>query len=148
MRRVVLLAIMALLVAAPSMAEAQAVTGLVRDQSTGSPVAAAEVSLVGLGLAALTQGNGEYLILNVPSGTHTMTVQSLGYRTETVTVTVGAGESVVQNVSLSQQALQLNELVVTGTAGASRVREWCNRAPVTPGPRPRSRSAVARRCAS
>jgi TonB-linked SusC/RagA family outer membrane protein len=117
---------MALLVAAPSMAEAQAVTGLVRDQSTGSPVAAAEVSLVGLGLAALTQGNGEYLILNVPSGTHTMTVQSLGYRTETVTVTVGAGESVVQNVSLSQQALQLNELVVTGTAGASRVREIGN----------------------
>lgn len=126
MRRYVLLAIMTLLVVAPSVAEAQAVTGVVRDQTTGAPVAAAEVSLVGLDLAALTQGNGEYLILNVPSGTHTMTVQSLGYRTETVTVTVGAGQSVVQNVSLSQQALQLNEIVVTGTAGASRVREIGN----------------------
>ena len=73
---------------APSLLEAQAITGVVRDQASGNPVEAAQVFIEGLQLGGLTQANGQYLILNVPVGTHTLTVQSLGYRTESVEVTV------------------------------------------------------------
>jgi TonB-linked SusC/RagA family outer membrane protein len=102
------------------------IAGSVRDQATGNPVESAQVFLEGLELGALTRADGGYILLNVPAGTHTLTVQSLGYRTESVPVTVGTGQSVVQNLFLSQQALQLDELVVTGTASASRVREIGN----------------------
>lgn len=112
--------------AIPSMVQAQAITGAVRDQATGTPIASAQVSIAGLNIGGLTQANGEYLILNVPAGTHTLTVQSLGYRTESITVTVTAGQNVTQNVFMSSQALQLDELVVTGTAGATRAREIGN----------------------
>ena len=108
------------------MADAQAITGNVRDQASGNPVVSAQVALQGLNLGVLTGNDGEYLLLNVPVGTHTLTVEFLGYRTESVSVTVTAGQSVVQNVFLSQQALELDELVVTGTASAMRVREIGN----------------------
>ena len=48
-------------------------------------------------------------------------------------VTVTAGATVTQNVSMTQQALQLDELVVTGTAAASRVREIGNSVAVLDG---------------
>lgn len=113
------------LMAAPTLVAAQAITGVVRDQSSGSAVAAAQVFLQDQNIGELSGSDGQYLLL-VPVGTHTVTVQSLGYRTESISVTVGAGQSVVQNFFLTQQALQLDEVVVTGTASASRVREIGN----------------------
>ena len=119
-------ALAGLMIISPAFLAAQTITGSVRDQATGNPLEGAQIALEGLGLGALTESNGRYLILNVPAGTHTVTVQSLGYRTVSVSVTVGEGASVVQDFVLSQQALQLDEVVVTGTASASRVREIGN----------------------
>ncbi len=121
-----LLALALMFTASPTVLEAQSITGTVRDQGSGDPVAAAQVFLEGLNLGALTQADGSYSITDVPAGSHTLTVQFLGFRSESVVVTVAAGQSVVQNFFLSQQALQLDELVVTGTAAASRVREIGN----------------------
>ena len=126
MRFRALFVIAMLAVASPGLLEAQSITGAVRDQTSGSPVEAAQVFLEGLNIGGLTQSNGQYLLLNVPAGTHTLSVQVLGYRGETVTVTVAAGQTVTHNFFISQQALQLDELVVTGTAAASRVREIGN----------------------
>jgi len=126
MRSRTLLTLAVLWLAAPSIVLAQTITGLVRNQSTGDPVESAQVFLEGLNLGSLTQSNGQYLLLNVPVGTHTLTVQSLGYRTVSVEVTVAAGQTVTQNLFVSPQALQLDEVVVTGTASASRVREIGN----------------------
>lgn len=126
MKRVSMFALVVLILGGPGLLEAQVITGAVREQTSGNPISNVQVSLVGTNLGALTQANGEFLILNVPVGTHTLSVQALGYRTETVVVTVGAGESVVQNVFMSSQALQLDEIVVTGTASGSRVREIGN----------------------
>ena len=126
MRRKTLFALLILVIASPGLLAAQTVTGTVRDQATGNPVNAAQVFIEGLDLGSLSQSDGQYLILNVPAGTHTVTVQSIGYRSESAEVTVPAGESVIQNFFLASQALQLDELVVTGTAAASRVREIGN----------------------
>lgn len=126
MRRNTLFALIALAMASPTLLQAQTVTGTVRDQATGSPVNAAQVFIEGLDIGSLSQADGQYLIINVPAGTHTLTVQSIGYRTESVEVTVAEDASTVQNFFLASQALQLDELVVTGTAAASRVREIGN----------------------
>ena len=126
MRSITSFVLTGLLLAAPALVEAQTVTGSVRDQASGNPIEGAQVSVDGLGLGALTGANGRYLVLNVPAGTHTLSVTTLGYRSESVQITVTAGESLVQDFFLDQQALQLDEVVVTGTAGASRVREIGN----------------------
>ena len=126
MKSLTSLALTVVLLASPTLVDAQAITGSVRDQASGNPIESAQVFLEGLNLGALTGANGEYLLLNVPVGTHTLTVEFLGYRAESVSVTVGAGQAVEQNVFLGQQPLQLDEIVVTGTAAASRVREIGN----------------------
>lgn len=57
------------------------IVGRVTDKSTGEPLTGANVVLKGLKLGAATDLNGEYLILNVPPGTYTLTVSMLGYET-------------------------------------------------------------------
>ena len=116
---------LALALALPNAANAQSISGTVQSQA-GNPIASAQVFLEGLNLGALTQADGGYSIQNVPAGSHTLVAQSLGYRTESLAVTIGAGETAVHNFILAQQALQLDELVVTGTAAGSRVREIGN----------------------
>ena len=127
MRRVPWLCLLFLtLVMAPGALNAQSITGTVRDQATGQALASAQVYITGLDLGALTQANGGFLLLNVPVGTHTVSVQQLGYQTQDREVTVAAGQTAVQDFLMTRQALQLDELVVTGTAAGTRVREIGN----------------------
>src|SRR5688572_3172911 len=113
--------LLALLVV-PSLA-AQQVTGRVTDQRSGQPLAAVQVFIAGSGIGALTQQNGRYLLLNIPAGTHTLSAQRIGYGTVTQQITVAAGQTVVQDFTMSEEALALDEFVVTGTAGRARQRE-------------------------
>src|SRR5262245_16996524 len=95
------LLVAALLLIAPGI-QAQQITGRVVDQGNGQPMAAVQISIAGTGIGALSQQTGRYLLLNVPVGTHTVTAQRIGFRTQTVSVTVGAGATVVQDFSLSE----------------------------------------------
>ena len=112
----------ALLLLAPSLA-AQQVTGRVVNSQTGSPLSAVQVFIPGSGIGALSQQNGRYLLLNVPVGTHTITAQRIGYLEQTAEVTVAAGATVVRDFAMPEQALGLDEIIVTGTAGGARNRE-------------------------
>jgi TonB-linked SusC/RagA family outer membrane protein len=106
--------------------QATAITGIVRDQATGSPISAVQVFISGLDLGVLSQSDGRYLIQNVPQGTHSVTAERIGYRTVVHEVTIAGAQTVVQDFVLSTQALQLDEIVVTGTVTGARVREIGN----------------------
>ena len=101
---------------------AQQVTGRVVDQQTSQPIAAVQVFIPGAGIGALSQQNGRYLLLNVPAGTHTITAQRIGYRIQTAEITVAAGATVVRDFALSEEALGLDEIIVTGTPGGTQRR--------------------------
>src|SRR5690606_24737017 len=106
--------------------EAQAggrIVGLVTDGQSGQPLSEVQVYIPGTGLGALSRANGRYIILNVPAGTHEVRAERIGLGAQTQSVTVGADEAVEVNFTLSTQALGLDEIVVTGTAGAARRRE-------------------------
>jgi TonB-linked SusC/RagA family outer membrane protein len=126
MKAFILSALTVALLVSPTLIEAQTITGSVRDQATGAPLASVQVFIAGIDVGVLSQGSGQYLLLNVPVGTHTVTAQLLGYREVTATVTVAAGQTVVENLVMNEQALQLDEIVVTGTASGARVREIGN----------------------
>ena len=120
--------VMAFLLVVPGLGAQQGgtVTGRVLDAQRGQPIPAVQVFISSLDLGGLTQQNGRYLLQNVPAGTHTLSVSRIGYRTTEVQVTVGGGQTVEQNFTLSEEALQLDEIIVTGTAGGTRRRAMGN----------------------
>ncbi len=95
------------------------VTGTVKDVATGQTLESAQVYMPQLGLGALSNSAGRFLILNVPLGTHEIGVQLIGYSTGTQNVTVTGGEPVEVNFELTSSVLRLQELIVTGVAGAT-----------------------------
>ncbi|HEX6940308.1 MAG TPA: TonB-dependent receptor, partial [Longimicrobiales bacterium] len=120
-------AVLALLVNLGSV-EAQAqepgrITGEVRAEATNQPLIGVQVSLEGTGYGAVTNNIGRYLILDVPAGSYTLRVELIGYGTVTRSITVAPGQALNVDVTLRQRAIELESLVVTGTAGAARRRE-------------------------
>jgi TonB-linked SusC/RagA family outer membrane protein len=95
-------------------AQTGTVTGLVTDGGSGEPLSTAQVYISGLDVGTLTQANGRYLLPGVPQGSYTLTVQRIGYASASQQVVVVANETAVVDFTISQQALQLQEIVVTG----------------------------------
>ena len=122
------LGIVAGLLAAPNLLAAQTgqVSGRVTDAQSGAPIAQVQIFIPNATLGALTRSDGRFLLLNVPTGTHEIRAEQIGRGSLTQEITVTAGETVTVDFSMESQALGLDEIVVTGTAGASRRREIGN----------------------
>ena len=117
-----LFSLFALLALAVPQVSAQQLTGRVVNSATNEPLAAVQVFIAGSGIGALTQQNGRFLLLNVPAGTHTVTAERIGYQSVSQQVTLAAGQTAVQDFRLSEQALGLDEIIVTGTPGGTQRR--------------------------
>jgi TonB-dependent starch-binding outer membrane protein SusC len=114
----------AVFIAAPLAAqETGSITGTVVDISGGAPLNGVQVSVVGTNLGGLTDQRGRFLLQNVPAGQQTIEVVYIGYRTEQQAVTVAAGQTAEANFQLGVSAVTLDEVVVTGTGGASEKKE-------------------------
>jgi TonB-dependent SusC/RagA subfamily outer membrane receptor len=118
-----LLSLIALTAIAPCL-QAQAnstVRGRVNDARTGNPIPAAQVSVDGTRLGALTDASGIFTISGVPSGNRTITARRIGYTPQRKQVVVGAGANDV-TFSLDATASTLEQVVVTGTATPTTIR--------------------------
>ncbi|MHB1686115.1 MAG: TonB-dependent receptor [Ignavibacteriaceae bacterium] len=89
------------------------VKGKVSDQD-GKPAPFVNVMVVKTNLGAATNLEGNYTIKNVPAGSQTIRVSAVGYKTVSKNVTVKANGTEEQNFSISTDALNLKEVVVTG----------------------------------
>ncbi len=102
------------------------VTGRVVEQGSGRPLAGAQVSIPAHELGTLASSDGSFTLENVPAGEVTVEVQILGFATNRRTVNVASGETVDVTFQMRQQALALDEVVVTGTAGGTQRRALGN----------------------
>ena len=102
------------------------VSGRITNATTGEPLTGAQIVVAGTQMGTMANPQGRYLILGVPVGTHTIEVTRLGYAVQSTQITVTAGEVVVADFELRTQAIALDEMVVTGTAGSARRREIGN----------------------
>jgi TonB-linked SusC/RagA family outer membrane protein len=109
----------ALLIVAPATAQQGTIAGTVVDARSLQPLASAQVSVEGTGQGTITDSRGRFQLLNVTGPTATLRVQMLGFRAATEQVPVG---SLDVRISLAQTAIELDEVVVTGTAGAQQRR--------------------------
>jgi outer membrane receptor protein involved in Fe transport len=102
------------------------ISGRVQDATTQAPLSDVQVYLQGANLGSLSRQNGVYVILNVPAGTYELRAERIGLTMVTRQITVTGGQAVEANFEMTAQALGLDEIVVTGTAGAARRREVGN----------------------
>ncbi len=113
--------VVALLFAGPAPLFAQAtgaVAGTVFGAGTERPVAGVRLQVLGTVLSATSGQDGKYTIRGVPVGTHTIRASGIGYARMDTSVTVAAGEVAELDFRLTTAAVNLEEIVVTGTAGA------------------------------
>src|SRR5215213_2872890 len=124
-RRLSLVASALLLAVAPAAAWAQG-TGTVRGRITfatgGQGVAAAQVTINNTTLGAVTRDDGEYVIAGVPAGRQVVIARRIGLTPERREVIVVSGQTVTADITLREAAVQLNEVVVTGTAAPTARR--------------------------
>lgn len=125
-RTVGLIWALVLFTAAPLLAQTGEITGTVVSGGTGLPLADVQLSVSGTQLGAQTNQDGRFVIADVPVGEHQLVAQLIGYGEESATVTVTAQSAVTVELELRTRAVELEGLVVTGTAIAAQKREVGN----------------------
>ncbi len=101
--------------AGPLHAQSGVLSGVVTDQQTGRPMVGVQVSLEGTALRTTTGNDGRYTLRNVPSGTHTVSAQIIGYApSERPRVTLESGGTATADFALRPSALAIEGIVVTG----------------------------------
>ncbi|MBT8397944.1 MAG: TonB-dependent receptor plug domain-containing protein, partial [Gemmatimonadetes bacterium] len=102
------------------------VTGVVTNAVSGETIAGAQISVPGTTLGTLANNVGRFVMINVPAGAQTVQAEFIGFATQTQQITVPSGGNVVINFELRSEAIALEGVVVTGTAGQARRREIGN----------------------
>lgn len=87
------------------------------------PLAGAQVVVEGTGRGTLTDANGRFLVVGLSGTEVTLRVVMLGYRAETQNVRVGDRDL---RIALAESAIELDRIVVTGTAGGTQRRALGN----------------------
>ena len=87
------------------------ITGTVTNKTTGNGLIGAKVEVPKLGLSALVDNTGRFL-LNLPAGTHELVVTYTGMDTQRSTVAITAGQPAVRNFDLSSGVLMLDAFKV------------------------------------
>jgi CarboxypepD_reg-like domain len=95
----------------------QTIRGKVIDEVSKTPLIGVNVVVVGIGsvpLGASTDENGDFKVSAVPLGRQTIKASYIGYEEQTIpNIVVTAGKEVILNLALTENANQLNEVVIT-----------------------------------
>jgi len=117
----------ALAFATPFLLPAQVATGTVSgritDASIGRGLPDVQVLITGTRIGAVTGPNGEYTLVGVPTGSRSITARRIGYQATTRSVQVLPGATATADVALNVSAVNLTEVVVTGTGTATEKRK-------------------------
>ena len=111
----------------PNLVSAQAAPGSVRGRVTeasgGRGLAEVQVVVDGTRVGAVTNANGEFTLNGIPAGNRTVIVRRIGYQPVTRTLNIASGASATLDVTLRVSAINLNEVVVTGTGTPTERRK-------------------------
>ena len=101
-----------------ALAQSGTIVGSVTDRGTGQPLEAARAQIVGSTAGAASDARGRFVLRSIAPGTYSIRVARIGFRPEVASVTVTGGDSARVSVSLLPSAVELDQVVVTGTGGA------------------------------
>ena len=89
--------------------------GHVIDKNTGEHLPYIFVMLKGTTIGVSTESTGHYMIRNIPEGTFTVEVSSVGYKTHSREIVVKKGRSYEVNFTLEEDLVQIDGVIVSAT---------------------------------
>ncbi|SOD20084.1 SusC/RagA family TonB-linked outer membrane protein [Pedobacter xixiisoli] len=103
------------------------ITGKVTEDASKSPIPGAGVKVQGTNFAVAANTDGSYsLVANLAPGNYQIAVTFIGYKTSTKQVTLGSNTNVTADFSLAQDAMGLDEVIVTGTSQGTTRKQLGN----------------------
>jgi len=99
------------------------ITGHVTDTKTGEHLPYVTVLLKGTQIGTQTSSSGHYSIRNVPVGQYELVATAIGYSDSSVMIDVKKGESIEVNLSISEEQMSLDEVVVSATRSHTSRKE-------------------------
>ncbi|MCB1060866.1 MAG: TonB-dependent receptor [Calditrichaeota bacterium] len=88
-------------------------SGVVSDAATGDPIPAANVSIDGTTRGATTDVDGEFFVLNLPIGTYSVRVSTIGFVTQVIEgVVIESEETTELAIKLTETVLEGKEVVI------------------------------------
>jgi TonB-dependent starch-binding outer membrane protein SusC len=115
---VVVLGLFPLMLAMQAGAQSGTVVGTVADRGTGQPIEAARAQVVGSAEASASDMRGRFVFRALAPGQYSIRVSRIGFRPEVASVTVPPNDTGRVAFTLTQSAVELDQVVVTGTGGA------------------------------
>lgn len=92
-------------------------SGVVTDPALGEILVGANIYFENTGIGSISDLNGEYTIIGIPSGDYNLTVSYIGYESYNEQIRINAGESVVKNIALKYSgSFDLEEVTITAQA--------------------------------
>lgn len=98
------------------------ITGTVTDED-GEPVDYIAVYIEGRSLGTTTNEDGNFKIEDIPTGEHVLSINSMGFQPYKKDVSLKKGEILQLSITLKEDNLALDEIVLTGVARETRIRE-------------------------
>ena len=96
------------------------IKGVVTDGRTSQPIPGVTIKISNKVIETSSNSNGSFeMRANVPAGKYELTFNFLGYTQKTASVELGSQNAITLNVTLSEDLVRLNEIVVTGTSVAT-----------------------------
>lgn len=111
------------LLTAPPLAAQSVMTGIVREDSSGRPLAGVDVLIEGTGLKAVTGANGRYLLPDIPPGRRFVLFRMIGHLPTRSEVLLTRGDTTRANAVLVASSVVLDPILVRGrdpVAGVGR----------------------------
>lgn len=92
------------------------IRGKVTDKKTGDPLVGVNVQIMDTFLGASTDESGQFVITNIPVGTHSVRFSMIGYRMVfKKDIRVFENQSTTLNAALSETVIGLNPVIVTAS---------------------------------
>ncbi len=111
-----LLVVLVPLMASTALAQKGSVFGVIVDNENGETLIGANVLVEGTMQGATTDLDGRFEIANLDAGTYTLVVSYIGYNTMTVTDVEVAEEPVRLDLTMTSEAIGLDEVIVEARA--------------------------------
>ena len=102
------------------------IEGRVTEGGSGRPLSGAQVFVAGTTVGSVTNERGDYRITGAPARQVEIRVRLIGYSPINKSVVVTAGQTATLNIEVGVSALQLEQVVVTGTGAQVEVRKLGN----------------------
>src|SRR5207237_463797 len=100
--------------------------GQVTDATSGQPVPAAQIQIVGTTLGGVTNDQGRYSLRLVPARTVNVRVLRVGYGEQTRSIVVPSNGAVTADFRLNTVSVTLTPVVVSTATGDQRTVELGN----------------------